>query len=135
MFRNNKFEIHWENPPIFRLTVFEGVDLESEDIVGMASAFRELAKGQKFAVLLDATKLFTVSSEAKALIASKEFSFDRLAAAFVTRSLANRLIGNFFIKFNKPPTPTKLFSEEEPAIEWLKELVEKDKEASSSLLN
>lgn len=130
MFRNNKFEIRIEHLPILRLTVFEGVDIEFEDVLEMSAAFREIAKGEKFAVLLDATKPFTVSPEARTFIASKELTSDRMAAAFVTRSLANRIVGNFFIKFNKPATPTKLFSEEAPAIEWLKEIVEKEKSSS-----
>jgi len=130
MFRNNKFEIRIEHLPILRLTVFEGVDLEFEDILEMAAAFRKISNGEKFAVLLDATKPFTVSSEARTFIASKELTSDRMAAAFVTKSLANRIVGNFFIKFNKPATPTKLFSEEALAMEWLWQQIENNKKLS-----
>lgn len=130
MFRNNKFEIREEQLPIFRLTIFEGVEIELEDVMEMAAAFRKLSQGQKFAVLLDATNPFTLSSEARNMIASKELTSDRMAAAFVTRSLANKLVGNFFIKFNKPATPTKLFSDEASAMEWLREIVKKNKSSS-----
>jgi hypothetical protein len=130
MFRNNKFEIREEHLPIFRLTIFEAVEIELEDVMEMAAAFRKLSQGQKFAVLLDATKPFTLSSEARNMIASKELTSDRMAAAFVTRSLANKLVGNFFIKFNKPATPTRLFSDEAAAMVWLREMVKKNKSSS-----
>ncbi|MBL4593591.1 MAG: hypothetical protein JKX68_07230, partial [Flavobacteriales bacterium] len=34
-------------------------------------------------------------------------------------SLPATIIGNFFIKFNKPAVPTKLFKSEEKALAWL----------------
>ncbi len=33
------------------------------------------------------------------------------------------VIGNFFIGFNKSPMPTKLFTSEPEALEWLKEFL------------
>ncbi|MGZ4078580.1 MAG: DUF7793 family protein, partial [Bacteroidia bacterium] len=56
---------------------------------------------------------------ARKLIASKEYTDKRFAIAFVTTSLANKIVGNFFIKFNKPASATKLFSDEETALEWI----------------
>jgi len=35
-------------------------------------------------------------------------------------SLASSIIGNFYIKFNNPSIPTKLFKTEDEALDWLK---------------
>jgi len=49
-----------------------------------------------------------------------EYSKIRIAEAFLINSLANRLIVNFYIKFNRPPNPTKVFNNLESALEWLR---------------
>ena len=42
------------------------------------------------------------------------------ADAFITASMAHSLIGNFYLKFNKPARPTKIFSNTKDAVDWLK---------------
>lgn len=42
------------------------------------------------------------------------------ATAVVVDTLAYKLIANFYLKFNKPKRPYKVFSKEEDAIRWLK---------------
>jgi hypothetical protein len=42
------------------------------------------------------------------------------ADAFIVGSMAFQLIANFYLKFNKPERPTKMFSDEKEAIAWLK---------------
>ena len=133
MFKNEKFEIQFLTDRIYRLKVFEGAEIEADDANEMGKILRELSNGKPFAVLLNAMSSFYISPDANKIIASKK---DRIAAAIVTKSLANRIIGNFFIKFNKPATPTKLFSEETEAMEWLEQLVKEHKEVSlTSIVN
>ncbi len=42
------------------------------------------------------------------------------ALALITESHVSRIIGNFFMVINKPAVPTKLFTNEQEAIRWLK---------------
>ena len=42
------------------------------------------------------------------------------AESFITNNLAQKIIGNFYMKIQKPTRPTKLFTNEKDAIEWLK---------------
>jgi dTDP-D-glucose 4,6-dehydratase len=46
----------------------------------------------------------------------------RSADAFIVSSYATRFLINVFISINKPNIPSKAFTEEEPAIEWLKSI-------------
>lgn len=120
-YSNNKFEITILADRIFKLKPFEGVELDIDDVKEMRRVYLEFSKGKPFAVLLDASENFIPNEEARALLASKEYTDKRVAAAFVTTTLANRIIGNFFINFNKPASPTKLFNDEASAFKWLKE--------------
>lgn len=122
VFSNEKYEIFILSDCIFKLKPKVGIELDVDDGHEMRKYFLELSKGNKFAVLTDATNFFSTSSELRNLLASKEFTALRFATAIVTQSMASKIIGNFFIKVNKPATPTKLFSNEEQALEWLNHL-------------
>lgn len=120
-YSNSKFEITILEDRIFKLKPFEGVELDVDDAREMRKIYLQFSGGKSFAILLDATQNFTPTDEARKLIASREYTDKRVAAAFVTTTLANKIIGNFFIKVNKPLTPTKLFNDEATAFAWLKE--------------
>ncbi len=42
------------------------------------------------------------------------------AVAMVTQNLANKLVANFFMRFYKPKSPVKIFSNPEDALNWLR---------------
>lgn len=127
-YSNSKFEITILAERIYKLRPFEGVEIDVNDVREMRNVYLKFSNGSSFAILLDATNNFSPTDEARALLASKEYTDKRVAAAFVTPTLANKIIGNFFIKFNKPATPTKLFNEEDIAFQWLKEQMVNNKE-------
>jgi hypothetical protein len=41
------------------------------------------------------------------------------AVGFLVNNPLARMVANFFIGINKPPRPTKLFTDMESAVEWL----------------
>jgi hypothetical protein len=45
------------------------------------------------------------------------------ADAFMINSTAMQFIANFYLKINKPERPTRMFSDEKKAIEWLKKFL------------
>jgi hypothetical protein len=53
----------------------------------------------------------------------KENKDSRSADAFVIYSLPQKLVGNFYLKVNKPPVPTRFFKTPEEAIRWLRKFV------------
>lgn len=52
--------------------------------------------------------------------ATKEACPYSKADAFMINSPAMKLIANFYLKINKPERPTKMFTDENEAINWLK---------------
>ena len=107
------------NDHIIKMTVNEGEVVDADDIREMHTIHLKLTGGNPFVILLDAKKHFTVTPEARELLASEEFLKHHLASAFLVRTVVVKLTGNFFIRFNQPKNPTELFSNEEKAMVWL----------------
>lgn len=58
--------------------------------------------------------------ETREFWAKKESCPYASADAYVATNFGHKFIGNFYLKFNKPGRPTKIFSNEADAIKWLK---------------
>ena len=121
-FSNDKFEIFVLSSNIFKLKPKENVELVVQDAIEIRNIFFKLANGSKWAVLVDGANFFTTTAEFRSLSASAAYTDLRVALAIVTNSMATKIIGNFFIKVNKPASHTKLFSNEKEALAWLKHL-------------
>ena len=114
---SKSFSIQLIEPKIIKLAVVEGIELEQKDAKEMITEAVELAQGGEYAILFDANKSGNISFEAREEFAKSK---KRKAVAIVTNSLANKLLGNFFINFHKPLSSSRIFSEEQSAIEWLR---------------
>jgi len=79
-----------------------------------------VSKGQKRPLLVFLRDIKFMSREARAYIGGPEAEKNVSASALVINSTVGRVLGNFMIGFNKTLYPTKLFTDEDDAIEWLK---------------
>lgn len=68
---------------------------------------------------VDITELLSVDAAARNYIASVEACKLMNAGAIYTQNKLLAFIGNAFILLDKPPVPTKVFSNEKQAIKWL----------------
>ncbi|HWY37470.1 MAG TPA: hypothetical protein VNY73_02855 [Bacteroidia bacterium] len=105
--------------------MLENAHVDLPEVKENFEATMKLADGKPYAALLDARVTATVTKEAMEEVAKPEYCRLLVANAIVINSLANRLIGNFIIKFYKPPSPTKLFSDHEAARTWLRGKLER----------
>lgn len=117
---------------ILLIKMKEGAEIDVEEATENFEAVLKLAEGRKYAVLVDACVPVQVTPDARMYGANIERQRDLIAQAIVVNTLANRLIGNFIINFNKPFAPTKLFSDNETALVWLNEQVVKNVTSVSS---
>ena len=62
-------------------------------------------------------------SSADALVREKAASPEEnkytIADAFVIKNTSDKLIGDFYVQYNKPTKPTKIFEDRDEAIKWL----------------
>ena len=76
--------------------------------------------GKPFPNLIKLNKYFLPTSEARQYVTSPERSSRAMAEEHIVKSLPQKLIGNFYIRFDTPLAPTKLFTDEKKVLNWLK---------------
>ena len=75
---------------------------------------------QKHIILVETTIDSTISKAAREFAAEPEINSATKAAAIMVKSLANRIIINFIIRFSrKQTTQMKMFDNKQKAIDWL----------------
>lgn len=115
--------IEYANNILF-VRIKEDADISEEQVKEQYSARDQLVGADKFFVLVDARALHNTTRDAREYIA-KASQPNRIAMAIVTKHLATRIVANFYMNFNKPLTPTKMFNTEEEGMKWLRQLMSK----------
>lgn len=109
--------------------MFDNVEVSVEDVTENFNAATTLTNGKKYLSLVIAAPYTSITKEARELT-NKEFMYkNTVAQAIVVKSLSNRLMGNFLVKFYKPFCPMRLFKSKKAAIEWLNEKWDKNSKA------
>lgn len=100
-------------------------DVNESDVKEISAARIKLLRGKKQQlVLADIRNIGFLSNEAKKHGASEEVVAITKAMALITKSLATKIMANFFILINKPAHPTRMFRSVEDAKKWLKKFEE-----------
>ena len=107
---------------VLTIRLLEGAELELADALQNHEATKMLTNTDHYLALVDGrVKHLSVSRDARAFAAQSKKEDGCIATALLITSTANKLIGNFYININRPNIPTKIFSTEDKAIEWLQE--------------
>lgn len=91
-----------------------------EEALENVKIFKELIDGAPRLMLIDVTHIKSMTRGAREIYAKISNEKNVIAIALLTKSLVSKIVGNFFIGFNKPVVPTKLFVDKTEAREWLK---------------
>lgn len=104
---------------IVELHIHSGVELAPEKITEI---FENIHSDMPEAttLLVTAGDRATLSPEARDLVSSGSVTQQIKADAIVTEHYSHQMSANFFVRYNKPQRPTKLFKTAEEAKEWLK---------------
>ena len=105
---------------IIQIHCKDNIEIDVKESEEMVNAIGELSGGKKALVLGIAGDNTTATPAARNHSASPEGIKYTLADAFVINSLAQKIIGNFYLSFHKPGVPTKVFDDIDKAVEWLK---------------
>ncbi|MBL0329748.1 MAG: hypothetical protein IPP64_10105 [Bacteroidetes bacterium] len=106
---------------IIHITLFENTEIDLVESKNMQQMSWSLTQGKPFVAMIDARVNIEVSKEAREWGSTPEAQKNMLAQAVLVNSIANKLVGNFIIKFHKPIAKTRLFSDAPAALEWLRE--------------
>ncbi|MFI5149783.1 MAG: hypothetical protein ACHQRM_08640 [Bacteroidia bacterium] len=112
-------------PCIIKIDVEENALLDLEDVLAMRKTNLELNNGKDFCIIWDSRRgHHTIAPEALKRMASPEYQETRKAAAILVNSLAGKLVGNFFRSLSNDRSPTRLFTEEQEALVWLRKFLD-----------
>ena len=84
----------------------------------------KISKGKRCPLFVDMRNCKSITREAREYYAGEKSAKAVSAAAGLIGSPVSRIIGNFFMRLNKPVLPTKIFTSETEALEWLKGFIE-----------
>ncbi len=110
---------------IVRGRFLDGAEVTGDDAAENIAVTTRLTGGRRFPVLVDLRAVRSQSADARAYLAGPEALRVTLAVALIIGSPLSRMIGNFYLGFNKPPVPTRLFTSVSEAEGWLSTFVER----------
>ena len=103
-------------------------EMTPEHIDQLYSAVEKLGGGKKVGMISTFQGYIPMNNEVMAHSRKKEFQDKVFASASVLKSAALRMAVNFFSSFHKPKHPRKIFSSNESALKWLKQVRAEAKE-------
>ncbi|MFN7691633.1 MAG: hypothetical protein ACK5QU_11175 [Bacteroidota bacterium] len=104
---------------ILHIEMIAGNEISLEDSIAHKEAAQLLTNGVPHCTFVNALGNIDISSEARKFGSSPDVQKNLIAQAVLVNSLATRIAANFYIRFNKPPKPTRLFTNSEDAFSWL----------------
>ena len=90
-----------------------------DDAKALIKSVREKSSWLICPIFISAEPFAEHDQEAQKYLSGKEVMSYSSAVAILAKSLAQKIAINFFIKFQKPSKPTKFFTSEREAINWL----------------
>jgi hypothetical protein len=109
----------WLEGEVVRTRFHPAADVSADDARENLAATAAVTGGRRARVLVDMRPVRSQSAEARAILAGPGATRVSFAVALLVSSPASRVLGNFFLRFNRPETPTRLFSSAAEARTWL----------------
>ncbi|MCB9136493.1 MAG: hypothetical protein H6636_13785 [Anaerolineales bacterium] len=122
-----KAKLWLDKDSIIHLTWNPGAEITIEDTREAKAAILQISQGFSAPLINDIREVKSISQEARTFVSIEGNSSLVSSAALLVGSLISRVIGNFFLGINKPPTPVSLFTDEEKARMWLLTFMEDNK--------
>jgi hypothetical protein len=86
----------------------------------------KICNGKRRPLLVLGAPFANVDADAREFMASEQSTQYSSAEAFVINSLGQKILANFYLKVNKPGVPTRFFTEQVQAEEWLRNYLPSD---------
>jgi hypothetical protein len=104
--------IVWSKP-------LKGACIDLEDCVDNILVLKRFCSNGACLKIVDSRNSWSITKEAQEYAERADSPMRTIARAVIVNSLTTTVLKNFFLKFNKPELPLKIFNSQEKAIEWL----------------
>ncbi len=108
---------------IVEITLKESSLIGLQECYDIMDTYEKILEKKKYPLLHIANDYVQVTEQARDYGSSEEGLRYSAAEAFVIKSLAHKLLANFYLKVNKPSVPTKFFGKKKDAENWLKKFL------------
>ncbi len=105
---------------ICRIIHEPNADVSLEDAQETMAAYNKVRGGKRLPLFIDTKNQRSFSREARHYYASEEAAAVASAAAIIVGTPVSRVLGNFYIGLSNPLLPSRLFTDEDEAMAWLK---------------
>lgn len=112
--------VSFQEEGIIRYQIDQTDEITLQNVKEFLEAVRNLGDGKSFCNLIVMNEFIQVGDDARKYAAGEDSNKYTIADAFVINSIALKLVGNFYIRYNKPVRPTRIFNNEEDALVWLR---------------
>jgi hypothetical protein len=112
---HNKFTIELIKNNFLSLIIHENEIIETDDIHLIYQGYAQLIGENEYVVAVYGNPFSSISDEAKEIAAKQYASEKRKKVALISDNLAHVIIVKFFILWNKPKTPIKIFNSDQKA--------------------
>ena len=116
---HEKFTIKRLKDNFLSLEIHENEVIEANDIHLIYKGYDRLIGDKEYVVAVYANPFSSISDEEQKIASIQYASEKRKKVALISDSVAHVMIVRFFITWNKPKTPIKIFKSEEKAFRWL----------------
>lgn len=117
--KHELFHLYLRNDGIVQMNTFDEAFFTLKEAKEFVQALQKITKGVPHLILKVPGKHASLDSDARTYMATEEALRFSIAEAVIIRNIAQRMIGNFYLKFDKPKKPIQLFNEIEEAEHWL----------------
>ncbi len=111
--------LHLDDNGIVEFKIYEDQIIDLPKIIEVFDAIHKKFPSAR-TILVTAGEKATMSPDAREMVSSGNITEQIVADAIVTEHYSHQMSANFFVRFNHPQRPTKLFKTEAEAREWLK---------------
>lgn len=98
------------------------VRIEEELHSKVQRSVKKISGGQPFPILILAHPQMDVGDRARKDGTKDSENTCCKAMAIVCKTLAQKIVGNFYIRVQRPARPTRIFNSREDAVKWLRSL-------------
>jgi hypothetical protein len=114
--------VHLREDGIVHFVCAEAADLDAENTRELFAMYRTLGGDVPLKILSDIRGMRSSTPESRALATTEEATSLHAAAAVIVGSKLTRMMGNLFMRLNRPAYPTRLFDDADSAVAWLHSL-------------
>lgn len=118
-----KFTISWLDGNVLEIVIKEKAYLDVDDIKEIQIHKTKLTQNKTHGILFITPQFGNISKEGRAYSASPAASINCIAKAVIAPNLGMKILANFFITFDRPCVPHKVFRTETEALIWLSGLL------------